>query len=176
MSGSCCPDASQGAVGQATQQPQPVEPGACCAGHEAQGCEPSGQAIGHPAKLPIVWQRLVIAGGTTCPRCDATSRHLLHAVATLRAALKPLNIEPTLEFREIGESDFKSDPAQSNRIWIGGKPLEEWVNANVGGSRCCAACGDEFCRTVEVDGIVFEEVPEAIIVKAGLAAASAMIG
>lgn len=175
MSGSCCPDASQGAVGQDKQQTQPVEPGACCAGSEAQSCAPPDRQSGHAAILPIVWQRLVIAG-ETCPRCDATSQNVLSAVATLRAALKPLNIEPTLEFREIGESDFKSDPAQSNRIWIGGKPLEEWVNANVGGSRCCAACGDEFCRTVEVDGIVFEEVPEAIIVKAGLAAASAMIG
>jgi hypothetical protein len=39
-------------------------------------------------QLPIIWQRLVSAGGT-CPRCDATYQHLQSAVVKLREALKP---------------------------------------------------------------------------------------
>ena len=106
-------------------------------------------------KLPIVWQRLVSAGGA-CPRCDATYQHLQSAVVKLREALKPLNVEPILEAREINESSFRKDSAQSNRIWIADKPIEEWLGAGVGSSKCCSVCGDEPCRTMEVEGAVFE--------------------
>jgi hypothetical protein len=126
-------------------------------------------------QLPIVWQRLVSAGGT-CPRCDATYQHLQGAVVKLREALKTLNIEPILEAREISESSFKKDSAQSNRIWIADKPIEEWVGAGVGSSKCCSVCGDNPCRTMEVEGAVFEGIPEAVIMKAALIAASELIG
>jgi len=127
-------------------------------------------------QLPIIWQRLVSADGRTCLRCDATHQHLQSAVAKLRDLLKPLNIEPTLELREIDERLFKDKPAESNRIWIAGKPVEEWLAASVGSSRCCSVCGDTPCRTMEVEGAVFEEIPEAVILKAALIAASGLIG
>jgi hypothetical protein len=126
-------------------------------------------------QLPIIWQRLVSAGGT-CPRCDATYQHLQSAIVKLREALKPLNIEPILEIREISESSFRKDPAQSNRIWIAGKPIEGWIGAGIGSSKCCSVCGDEPCRTMEVEGAVFEDIPEAVIMKAALIAASGLIG
>ena len=40
----------------------------------------------------------------------------------------------------------------------------------------CALCGEFNCRTVEVGGSVFEAVPEELIVKAALVAASQLIG
>lgn len=126
-------------------------------------------------QLPIIWQRLVSAGGT-CPRCDTTYQHLQSAVTKLREALKLLNVEPILEVREISESSFRKEPAQSNRIWIADKPIEEWIGAGVGSSKCCSVCGDEPCRTMEVEGAVFEDVPEAVIMKAALIAASGLIG
>ena len=126
-------------------------------------------------QLPIIWQRLVSAGGT-CPRCDATYQHLQSALVKLREALKPLNVEPILEVRKISESSFRKEPAQSNRIWIADKPIEEWIGAGVGSSKCCSVCGDEPCRTMEVEGAVFEDVPEAVIIKAVLIAASGLIG
>jgi hypothetical protein len=126
-------------------------------------------------QLPIVWQRLVSAGGT-CPRCDATYQHLQSAVMKLREVLKPLNVTPILEIREISESSFRKEPAQSNRIWIADKPIEEWIGAAVGNSKCCSVCGDDPCRTMEVEGAVFEDIPEAIIMKAALIAASGLIG
>jgi hypothetical protein len=126
--------------------------------------------------LHIIWQRLVTADGKTCQRCDATHRHLQRAVARLREVLLPLNIEPTLELREIDESSFKNKPAESNRIWIAGKPLEEWLAASVGSSRCCSVCGEAPCRTMEVEGAILEDIPEAVILKAALIAASELAG
>ena len=43
------------------------------------------------------------------------------------------------------------------------------------GSQCCSVCGDNSCRTLQVDGKTYEAVPETLIVKAGLAAASTLV-
>lgn len=127
-------------------------------------------------QLRIHWQRLVSADGRTCQRCDATHRSLKSAIQKLRVALRPLNIEPILEIRELDDASFRNNPAESNRIWIAGKPVEEWLGATVGSSRCCSVCGDAPCRTIEVEGSVLEDIPEAIILKAGLIAASTLVG
>ena len=122
--------------------------------------------------LPIIWQRLVDAGGRTCERCGSTEGALGHAVAKLKTALAPLGIEPTLETREIDQAGFQRDPSASNRIWIAGRPLEEWLGASTGSSQCCSVCGDADCRTVELGDTVYEALPEELIVQAALAAAS----
>ncbi len=121
--------------------------------------------------LPIVWQRLVTADGETCERCGNTYMEMLRAVEKLREQLAPLGIEPVLRTQSLTEHEFKVQPQESNRIWIGDKPLEEWLDASVGQSPCCAACGDENCRTLEVDNTVYESIPEALIIQAGLKAA-----
>lgn len=126
--------------------------------------------------LRIVWQRLVNFGGQTCDRCGATYDALQRAVAKLKDALGPLGLEPTLEIKEIDEESFKADPSVSNRIWIADRPLEEWLGATVGGSRCCSVCGDSECRTVEVGETVFEAIPEELILKAALVASAQMLG
>lgn len=127
--------------------------------------------------LPIIWQRLVTtADGKTCPRCDATYQHVQSAVSKLRDMLKPMNIAPTLEVREIDEKSFRKNPSESNRIWIAGSPMEEWLGASIGSSRCCSVCGDTPCRTTELEGTIFEEIPEELILKAALMAVSRSIG
>jgi len=125
--------------------------------------------------LRIVWQRLVDSSGQTCSRCGTTSQALERAVRKLKDALGPLGLEPTLETKEIDVESFKADPSASNRIWIAGRPLEEWLGARAGSSRCCSVCGDAECRTVEVQGIVFEAIPEDLILKAALVAAAQML-
>ena len=120
--------------------------------------------------LPIVWQRLV-SSGQTCPRCAGTGDEVERAYQQLRTQLLPLGIEPVLETREIDDAAFKANPSESNRIWIAGKPMEEWLNASAGSSPCCSVCGDSECRTVEVGGSIYEVVPEELLVKAGLIAA-----
>jgi hypothetical protein len=120
--------------------------------------------------LPIIWQRLVSADGKTCDRCAATHQEMQQAISKLKEALRPLGIAPTLEIREIDEESFKANPSESNRIWIAGRPMEEWLGAGVGSSRCCSVCGESQCRTVEVGGTTFEVIPEELFLRAALAA------
>ena len=122
--------------------------------------------------LPIIWQRLVTQNGETCERCGNTYMEMLRAVETLRAQLSPLGIEPVLRTKIIAEQDFKAHPQESNRIWIADKPLEEWLDADVGQSQCCAACGDANCRTLELDTTVYESIPQELIIQATLKAAA----
>ena len=125
--------------------------------------------------LPIVWQRLVNSNGKTCGRCGDTQREVEQAVETLRAVLRPLNIIPLLDVLEIDEATFEADPLESNRIWVAGRPLEDWVGGDVGGSRCDSVCGGSDCRTVQVEGVRLETIPGRLIVKAALLAASERI-
>jgi hypothetical protein len=125
--------------------------------------------------LPIVWQRLVKAGAT-CERCGSTHQQILEALARLEPALHPLGIRPVLQTAELDESTFKADPSASNRIWIAGRPMEDWLGASAGSSRCCSVCGDLPCRTLEIDGHSFEAVPQDLVLKAALIAAAGMLG
>ena len=125
--------------------------------------------------LPIIWQRLVSSDGKTCDRCSATHREMQQAVSKLKETLRPLGIEPTLEIRAIDEQSFKANPSESNRIWIAGRPMEEWIGARVGSSRCCSVCGESECRTVEVEGTTFEAIPERLFLRAALIASSQLL-
>lgn len=124
--------------------------------------------------LAMTWQRLV-TNGETCPRCDGTHQQMQHAFDKLKEALRPLGIQPTLEVKAIDDASFRSNPAESNRIWIAGKPMEEWLGASVGSSQCCSVCGTSVCRTMAVGSTTFETIPEALIIKAGLMAAADML-
>ena len=126
--------------------------------------------------LHILWQRLVTPEGETCERCGGTHDAIVQALPKLEHALRPLGIEPVLETREIALDAFKGMPSESNRIWIGGRSLEDWLDASVGKSTCCSACGGAACRTLEVGAETFEAIPEALILKAALLAASASLG
>ena len=125
--------------------------------------------------MTVKWQRLVSQQGKTCDRCAATQSEVERAVAVLTDVLRPLGIQPRLQIGEIDPAAFAEDPSESNRIWISGRPLEEWLRADVGSSRCCSVCGESDCRTVEVEGKSFEAVPEPLILKAALMAASDML-
>ena len=119
--------------------------------------------------LPIVWQRLVSSDGKTCDRCNATYQEMQWALRKLEKALRPLGIEPGLDVRDRRKG-IQGQPLESDRIWIAGKPMEEWLGASVGSSRCCSVCGDSECRTVEVGATTFEIIPEQLLLKAALVA------
>jgi hypothetical protein len=132
----------------------------------------SGSPKGRAMKpLTITCQRLV-KEGQTCDRCGGTQLELQKAMDRLQSVLVPLGFEPRLETQQIDEPTFSASPLESNRIWIAGVPMEDWLGARVGASRCCAACGDSDCRTVSVNDQTFETIPAALIVKAALAAAA----
>lgn len=126
--------------------------------------------------LSIEWQRLVTHNGKTCDRCEGTHRALLSAIAKLKDALRPLGMEPVLETSVIDETAFKAQPGESNRIWIAGKALEEWLGAQVGHSPCCSACDGAECRTVQANGTDYEAIPENMVLSAALRAAAAEVG
>ena len=125
--------------------------------------------------LNIVWQRLVTSSGTTCDRCGRTFAALQRAVTKLKDVLRPLDLAPILETVELTQESFNRDPSASNRIWIAGRPLEEWLGARVGRSRCCSVCGEAECRTVKIEQAVFETIPEHLILRAALTAAARLI-
>ena len=122
--------------------------------------------------LTITWQRLV-KEGRTCDRCGGTQLELQKAVERLQSALAPLGFEPRIVTQQIDEPAFQAAPLESNRIWIAGVPLEDWLGAREGTSRCCAACGGADCRTVRLDDHTFEVIPAELIVRAALVAAAA---
>jgi hypothetical protein len=126
-------------------------------------------------ELRIVWQRLVTDAGNTCPRCGSTQQEIERALVRLKATLEPMGITPVLETREIDEARFKAQPLESNRVWIADRPFEAWLDGTVGSSACCDACGDSECRTVEVEGTHYEAIPESLLVRAALIAASRLL-
>jgi len=125
--------------------------------------------------LTIRWQRLVDDQGRTCDRCGATETAVEGAVHKLRRALKELDIDVVLEKHVVDPATFDEDPLQSNRIWIGCKPLEEWLSATTGQSQCCSTCGEAECRTVTVGGETFEAIPPQLIMKAVLMAGAQLL-
>lgn len=132
----------------------------------------SGRPMEHAMKpLTITWQRLV-KDGQTCDRGGGTQLEPRKAVDRLQSALAPLGLEPRLETRQIDEAAFQASPLQSNRISVAGVPMENRLDASVGASRCCAACGESDCRTVSVNDLTFEMIPAPLIVKAAPAAAA----
>ena len=120
--------------------------------------------------LKIQWQRLVI-DNQTCPRCGATEVEVDKALHSLKQSLNPSGIEVVLEKGAIKQADFEKNPSKSNLILIGGRPLEDWLQARTGQSSCCGPCGDAECRTIEAQGKIYETIPAELIIKAGLIAA-----
>lgn len=125
--------------------------------------------------LPIVWQRLVSDQGSTCPRCHGTGQEVESAVEQLKTALAPLGVLPVLEIKAIDQATFLEAPLQSNQVLIAGQTIEHWLGGQTGSSPCCAECGDNDCRTLEVGGQSYEVVPEALLVRAGVIAASRLL-
>lgn len=96
-------------------------------------------------------------------------------IPKLQEAQRPLSFERVLETREIALDAFKGMPSESNRIWIAGRSIEDWLDASVGKSTCCSACGGAECRTLEIGEETFETIPEHLILEAALFAASRIL-
>lgn len=126
-------------------------------------------------KVTIRWQRLIDEKGQTCPRCRATGDNVQNAYKKLKKSISALGIQVTLKTEAIEFPIFTKDPLQSNRIWINGKSLEQWIEATVGQSKCCDNCAGSECRTLSIDQNIFEVIPEELIIRAGLLAAAELI-
>ena len=120
--------------------------------------------------LIITWQRL-ISDGSTCPRCNFTEAELDKAIKKLKKKFNPVGIEVVLEKSELTLEGFNKNPIQSNRILINNVLLENLINAQTGQSQCCDVCGDQECRTIEINGKSHEVITADLIIKAGIKAA-----
>ncbi len=129
--------------------------------------------------LTVHWQRMVTSDGATCDRCGSTRDELGKAVDVLRESLAPLGVTVESTEEELTTEEFASDVIGSNRIMIGGRLLEDWLDGATGQSpceSCCEAVGDDVeCRTVTVDGTTYDAVPAELIVRAGLVAAAELM-
>ena len=115
--------------------------------------------------LEIEWKRLM-KDGSTCPRCDETGSNIIEAISALEGYCGRRGIRIVFEKGEIPEEEFLEDPSISNIITIDGKRLEDWIGGKVGKSKCCDECGDNDCRTIEVEDEVHEGIPVRLIVLA----------
>lgn len=127
--------------------------------------------------LAIEWQRLVGENGDTCERCGLTQKEVEKAVHILKQSFAPLGIQVAVQEKSLDAATFAQDVSQSNRVWLGGRPLEEWLGAEVGKSTC-ATCPVEAgradaveCRTIKLADRTYETIPADLIIRAGLLAA-----
>ncbi|MBN1548913.1 MAG: DUF2703 domain-containing protein [Syntrophaceae bacterium] len=130
--------------------------------------------MGKKPCLHITWQRLVDDFSATCPRCNDTEQNLDTAVDILHPVLVQKGIHILVQKKRILPMGFNQNPLDSNRIFIEGKPLETWLNAETGKSPCCDACGDNECRTLIYEGTTYEEVPRELIIRGILRAVEAI--
>jgi len=139
------------------------------------GC--AAQRAGLPADVPvgtltIRWQRLVDASDKTCGRCSSTEQEVRKAYDHLQRLLAPAGLRVELETERMDEAAFRQAPLESNKIWIDGRLLEEWLGGQSSSSTCGGCCGDDTqCRTVAVGGQTYEAIPAALIVRAAVLAA-----
>jgi hypothetical protein len=138
-------------------------------------------AVTEAAKtLAVKWERFAYEHKEACERCQGTRDEIQKAFQRLSADLASVGIDVTLDESKLSKDQAAADMCQSNCIWIGGRPLEAWLGAEVGESPCegcCEAMGSEvMCRTIVYDGRTYEAVPSDLIVTAAYAAASEMLG
>jgi len=118
----------------------------------------------------------LIGGVLRTRACGTTAAAVDEATGQLTRSLGTLGIDVAVEKRTIDMAAFQAEPLASNRIWIGGEPLEALLSASVGKGECCGSCGDAECRTATVDGTTHEARPPEMIVRAGLLAAARLLG
>jgi hypothetical protein len=150
------------------------------------GGEAAVAGAGRAMALCVKWQRLVDESGQTCGRCGLTGTEVRKAIDLLTEALEPLNIDVFLNEVSLSPAECADDISQSNRIWIAGVSLEEWLGARVGASVCEGCC--EYmkgcveterqtvdCRTLVIGTQVYEAIPAELVLKAGLLAAAELV-
>lgn len=113
-------------------------------------------------RLEIEWRHLV-QEGNTCERCDNTGETLRRVLQDLSAELGRKGVTVTFRETSLGSEAL----AQSNLILFNGISVEDCLGAQVTETHCQSCCdlvGEEVnCRAVEINGTVYEAIPEALI-------------
>ena len=136
---------------------------------------------GEDAKvLTIVWQHSPEKEGAKCENCLAKKEELKIAYESLRTSLPSLGIQVAMKEEKPVATACGVAMTKSCGIFIGGRPLETWLGAQIGKSACgsgkgCGADGSAQCVSMKLGGKTYTVVPADLIVKAGLMAASELI-
>lgn len=121
-------------------------------------------------RLEMLWQRVEV-GAQTCERCGDTGHNVRRAAELLRETLAPRGIEVALTEKALPPFAV----AESNRVFFGGRALEDLLGAEVGENHCQSCCdllgAQTDCRTLRLDGREYEALPSELILLAGLLAA-----
>jgi small redox-active disulfide protein 2 len=121
------------------------------------------------AHLEVEWRHLV-ADGNTCDRCDLTGNALRATLASLHAELTAQGHAVSFKETPLGTADL----AQSNLILLNGRALEDWLGASSTETHCASCCdligAQVCCRAVDINGTVYEAIPDDLIRTAALAA------
>ena len=118
--------------------------------------------------LVISWRHTVCQSTNPCNRCLMTPEEVKTAYEKLQSALAKLDIEVIL--------DEQTKVQEEDHILINGKALENLLGGKLV-KRQCASCPSadgeiKEYNTLELDGTLYEIIPSALIIKAGLLAAS----
>jgi hypothetical protein len=121
-------------------------------------------------ELKIEW-RHYDKEGATCMRCSNTGKTLNEVVKLLAVEFKDQGIQVSFTETLLQEKEI----ALSNLILFNGVPLEEILEDAGALENACPSCtcltGKETsCRTVEHEGVTYEEIPAELIRKAALKA------
>mgnify|MGYP000016029318 CR=1 FL=1 len=117
-------------------------------------------------KLCIEWKHLEIDNGT-CLRCSKTGKTLNQVVEDLKKELNSRGVEINFIETKLPEKQIQ----QSNIILINGKAIEEILSETKVGKNYCSSCScltgiEAYCRTIQYDDEIFEEIPGGLIRKA----------
>jgi len=105
--------------------------------------------------------------GATCERCSSTGTTLSELLNELTGELMAKGITVTFVETLLTEEEM----AQSNLILLNGIPLEDVLDDARTDENSCPSCScltgkDNSCRTVEHEGVVYEDIPADLIRKA----------
>lgn len=116
-------------------------------------------------ELDIEW-RHYSKDGATCLRCSGTGTNLAGAVATLANDLARHGVRVSYRETLLPERDMP----RSNLILFNGIPLEQVLEGTASESGCdscsCLTGKQTVCRTVQLEGTTYEEIPEDLIRRA----------
>ena len=118
----------------------------------------------------VEWRHYAKAG-KTCVRCSITGKTVAEVVADLREELEPQGVQVIYLESELPQEKLE----QSNMILFNGIPLEKLLVGAAASESACLSCScltgtDAYCRTVEYEGVSYEEIPEELIRQAAYAA------
>lgn len=124
-------------------------------------------------RLDILWQRVTVDGGT-CERCGDTGASVREAARLLGQELAALDIEVVLTEKTLPPFAV----AESNRVFFGGRAVEDILGAETGMNHCRSCCemlgSATDCRTLSLDGRVYEALPLELLLRAGRAIANTL--